>query len=318
MEMHHTETLGSVEARCIPSLKRTAGRTFCSIQGQSTDIRVTNHHRMLYDNKRLTGWKFKEAQDLADLSDGAYLPVCGHGSFKGVPLTDDEIRFIGWAMTDGSIDKSNNAITITQASHQPWIDEIQKCIDGCNLKYGKRVVTGGTHYNETSPRILWTISKGKPRGTHKDRRGWGYLEGYISKDLSPMLFDMDERQFDVLMETVHLADGAKQEGQSWVRRSYHISKGNKTFIERLQAMAIMRGYRASVSCWRPTNTERSPCTCSTRERWTTSTSGATRVDTRDGPRSRIPTRRAGASRRNWEPSSPAATAESRSWATARW
>lgn len=240
------------ETRFVPALAKVRRELepdefFCSIKGQSCDIRVTNHHRMLYDNKRHTGWKLKEAQDLAQLEDGAYIPVCGSTKFPGVQLTDDEIRFIGWVMTDGTINKGNNAIAITQSEHQPWVDDIQSCIDGCNLKYGKHIVTGGTQFNETSPRIVWTISKGKPRGTHKDRRGWGYLEDYISKDMSLNLFDMDERQFDILIDTIHKADGAKQSGQDWTRRSYHIGKGNKTFLERLQLMAIQRGYRANLS-----------------------------------------------------------------------
>ena len=44
-----------------------------------------------------------------------------------------------------------------------------------------------------------------------------------------------------MLEAINHADGHKNK---WI--SYHISKGNKTFIERLQIMAIQRGYRASV------------------------------------------------------------------------
>ena len=226
---------------------------FCSINGQSTSIRVTNKHRMLYDNKRHTGWKFKTAEELADLNDGAYLPVSGHSDFKGVSLSDDELRFIGWVMTDGSINKTNNAITITQESHQPWLEDIQKCIDGCNLKYRRHERFIDSGYKRTSPVVWWTISKGKPRGTHKDRRGWGYLEEYISKDISTKLFDMTERQFDVMLEAIHLGDGHKQHSKNWTQHSYHISKGNREFIERLQIMAIQRGYRANITCDSKTN-----------------------------------------------------------------
>lgn len=240
------------EARFVPTLAKVRrpldpDEYFCSIKGQSCDIRVTNRHRMVYDHKRRTGWKLKEAEDLAKLRDGAYIPVSGNGEFAGVPLSDDEIRFIGWVMSDGTINPKNNQITITQSKHQPWCEYIQACLDACNLKYGKHEIKGGTQYNETSPRVIWTISKGKPRGTHKDRRGWGYLEEYISKDLSLKLCEMNARQFDVLLETIHQADGSKQKGQSWTRRSYHIGKGNKTFIERLQIMALQRGYRANIS-----------------------------------------------------------------------
>ncbi len=217
---------------------------FCSIKGQSADIRVTNRHRMLYDNKRRNGWKFATAEYVADLRDGAYIPVSGHGSFPGVPLTDDELAFIGWVMTDGSINKHNNAIAITQGTQQvEYCDEITRCIEGCGFKYTKSVrKRTGVEWNQSGDCAIWTISKGMPRGRDKDKTGWARLEPYLSKDMSPALFDMDKRQFDVMLEAIYHADGNKAS-----TTSYHISKGNKTFIERLQAMAIQRGYRASVS-----------------------------------------------------------------------
>ena len=220
---------------------------FCSIKGQSTDIRVTNHHRMIYDHKRRTGWKFKEAQDLAMLKDGAYLPVCGvTNDFPGVPLTDAELTFIGWVMTDGSINKANNAITITQGSHQvEYCAEIEECIKACGFKFGKHIrkrTKEETHFNVGSDLVVWTISKGKPRGRDKHLTGWARLEPWLSKDLSPKLFDMTTRQFAVMLEAIYHGDGNKH----W-ESTYHIGKGNKTFIERLQMMGIQRGYRASVS-----------------------------------------------------------------------
>lgn len=219
---------------------------FCSIKGQSTDIRVTNHHRMLYDNKRRKGWKFKEAQDIAKLQDGVYLPVSGHGEFAGVPLTDAELTFIGWVMTDGSINPANNQITITQGeNHEKYCEEIERCIIDCGFKFNRivrRRTIEETHYNAHGNMVLWTISKGKPRGHDKHLTGWGRLEPWLSKDISPMLFDMTERQFAVMLEAIYHGDGNK----FW-KTTYHIGKGNKTFIERLQIMAIQRGYRASVS-----------------------------------------------------------------------
>ena len=219
---------------------------FCSIKGQSTDIRVTNRHRILYDNKRRKGWKFKDAQDIAKLKDGVYLPVSGHGEFAGVPLTDAELTFIGWVMTDGSINPANNQITITQGeNHEKYCEEIERCIIDCGFKFNRivrRRTIEETHYNAHGNMVLWTISKGKPRGHDKHLTGWGRLEPWLSKDISPMLFDMTERQFAVMLEAIYHGDGNK----FW-KTTYHIGKGNKTFIERLQIMAIQRGYRASVS-----------------------------------------------------------------------
>lgn len=235
--------------RFVPTLAKVRrplknNEFFCSIKGQSTDIRVTNHHRMVYDNKRRKGWKVKEAQELASLRDGAYIPVCGHGSFPGVPLTDAELTFIGWVMTDGSINKANNQIAITQGEHQTdFCEEIERCIVECGFKFGKsKSKRTNVHWNAHGDCIRWTISKGKPRGRDKDKTGWARLEAWLSKDMSPALFDMTEGQFAVMLEAIYHGDGNKSN-----ELTYDIGKGNKAFIERLQIMAIQRGYRASVS-----------------------------------------------------------------------
>ena len=240
------------EIRFVPALAKVRRELepdeyFCSITGQSVDIRVTNTHRMIYDHKRRTGWKIKTAGEIAALSDGCYLPVSGHGTFKGVPLTDDELRFIGWVMTDGTINKHNHAITITQASHQPWIEEIQRCIDACGLKNRRFIRNANSNFTRNSDCVCWVISKGKPRKTDKEKRGWGHLGPWISKEISRRLDDMTERQFDIMLEAIHLADGHKQRGKGWTQRSFHITKGNRVFIERLQEMAVQRGYRASIA-----------------------------------------------------------------------
>lgn len=238
-------------SRFMPAIAKVRRRLasdecFYHLQGQSSDIRVTDRHRMLYDNKRRTGWKFKDAKELAKLKDGVYLPVSGHGAFQGVPLTDAELTFIGWVMTDGCINPLNGQITITQGQQQTtFCDEIEQCIKECGFKFGKQIrkrTAEETHFNAHGHLCVWTISKGKPRGRDKHLSGWGRLERWISKDLSPALFDMTEYQFTVMLEAINHGDGHKSQWDS-----YHIGKGNRVFIERLQIMAIQRGYRASVS-----------------------------------------------------------------------
>lgn len=237
------------ETRFVPALAKVRrplddDEFFCSINGQSTDIRITNHHRMIYDDKRRKGWKIKEAQNLADMRDGAYIPVCGNGKFTGVPLSDADLTFIGWVMTDGSINKANGQITITQGEQQKsYCEEIERCIKECGFKFTRSVrKRTDIHWNAHGNCVIWTISHGKPRATDKDKTGWGRLEPWLSKDMSKKLYDMTQRQFAVMLEAIFHGDGNKSN-----TLIYDIGKGNKTFIERLQAMAIQRGYRASVS-----------------------------------------------------------------------
>lgn len=220
---------------------------FCSYSGPQLDVRVTNRHRMLYDNKRRLGWKFKAAEELSRLCNGAFIPVSGHGDFKGVPLSDDELRFIGWFLSDGTRNRHNNAIYISQAKHQPWLEEIEACIRGCGFKFGRREVSGGTQFNETSPRVVFSVSYGEPRGRDRHLKGWACISRYIDKEIPDALMDMTEQQFDIMLEAVHKGNGAKQSGQPWTRRSYHISTPYRKQAERLQIMGLQRGWKANIA-----------------------------------------------------------------------
>lgn len=244
-----TETITFVPVTGKVRRNLNADEYFLSLKGQSCDIRITNKHRLLYDNARRLGWKIAPADKVAALTNGAYLPVSGHGNFKGVPLTDDEIRFVGWVMTDGCINKQKHGqfISISQSEKQPWFGEIERVLASCGLKYGKRKITSRSNFTPTADRYGFTVCFGKPRGRDKHLRGYAHLSPWLSKTFAEPLMDIDERQFSVLLEALHLANGNKQDGQSWTRRSYHISSGHKLLIERLQIAAIQRGYRASIA-----------------------------------------------------------------------
>jgi superfamily II DNA or RNA helicase len=220
---------------------------FCSIKSPTLDIRVTNKHRMLYDNKNRLGWKFTTAEQLASLKSGAYIPVSGNIKTKGIPLTDDEIKFLTWFMTDGTLNKANGVIEISQGEHQPWLEDIASCISACNMKYGRRSSWRETSFNQTSKNVIFYISYGQPRGTDKDKRGWAYLEKYVDKDIPDSFFEMNDHQFDIMLKIAHLADGAKNIYSVVEGNSYHISKGNKRFIERLQVLAITHEYKANIA-----------------------------------------------------------------------
>ncbi|GDX10705.1 hypothetical protein LBMAG57_24770 [Verrucomicrobiota bacterium] len=242
----------SESIRFVPAIQSTRrpllpDEAFYSIKSQSADIRVTSNHRMLYDHKKRTGWKFKTAEELSKLRDTSYLPCAGYTRSRGVPLTDDELRFIGWVMTDGTINKATGGICITQGAHQPWLEEIEKCIIGCGFKFTRGVRKRVSQFKSNSDCVFWTISKGKPRGTDLHLRGWGAIYEYLSKDFSEKLMEVSSRQFDVLIQAIHLGDGAKQGGRKWTRRSFHISTGNKVFADRLQITAVLNGYRCNVA-----------------------------------------------------------------------
>src|SRR5205823_6046269 len=97
-----------------------------------------------------------------------------------------------------------------------------------------------TQFRATSPLVRYTISKGAPRGRDKHLTGWGRLEPYIDKDLSPALEAVTADQLAVLLEAMHLGDGSKHHGLTWQRRSYRIASARRTLVDRLQSLCIRR------------------------------------------------------------------------------
>ena len=239
------------ESPIIAAIKRKLNpdEYFVSIKGQSCDIRVTNKHRMIYDTKRKNGWRFKNADELQKLSSGTYIPVAGIENVnKKLDLNNCDLKFIGLVMTDGTINKYNQQITISQSEVQPWINEIDEILNDCNLKYTKKLNNRNSGFKDTKY-WTWTISKGIPRGNDKEKRGWDYLKEFMSKDFSEILIrNLTPDQFDSLIAGIHLGDGDKSlNAKGWTRRSFHISSGNLKFIERLQLCALLNGYRTGLT-----------------------------------------------------------------------
>lgn len=157
------------------------------IQSPGLDIRVTGGHRMVLRERQgrarvRSAWRFCEASDAPVAFD---IPVSGAVSFPGSPLSDDELRFIGLLMTDGSANKHTG-----QAKLAPFYD----------------------------------------------------------RDLSGALRDMDARQFYVFVEAMWAGDGVKKTHVTdYVPKTLDICSSRLKMLERLQSMAILRGWRCNVS-----------------------------------------------------------------------
>ena len=230
------------------------GEHMYSIESPTLELRVTAGHRMVYrtrvGRKKIPSeWKIDTAESLGKRTYEYHVPLCGFESSCGLDLTDDEIRFIGWYLTDGTRNRKTDTISICQADHQPQNAAIISCLEGCGFSYkvyrGKR--KADHPFNHTSDLIRYTVSRrGGPKS--RDRHlGWSRLEKYIDKDFSPLLNGLNRKQFAVLLEAIHLGDGFKQLGQNWTRRSYHIVTGRKTFADRIQSLCVRRGFKCNIA-----------------------------------------------------------------------
>jgi len=228
-----------------------------SIQSRHMDLRVTNGHRMVYKRRSVANglpvwpdeWSIDIASSVSSIKSAYKIPSAGVELAPGVNLSDDEIRFLGWFLTDGWISKKNNAISICQSIEQPHILEIDRCLNGCGFKYRKTIREPKDRFPNGKPLAVYTISKGIPRGTGKHLRGWGgKLDPFIDKNLSYAYEEMNRHQLGVLLSAIHLGDGNKYDGDgTWKSHSYHITSGRKLFVDRLQSLCVRRGWRCNVA-----------------------------------------------------------------------
>lgn len=227
------------------------GEKMVNIQSPTIDMRFIDNHDMVVawrSNKNDIKWKKEKAIDVSKRKDAYYIPIAAFEEVKyELPLSDDEIKFIGWFLTDGNLNKYNKTISISQSFKQPHFYEIKKTLERCNFKYNKFEIKAKTQFNENDKRYMYYVSYGDPQNKKQEKTGWKNLEEYIDKNFSLKLNGLSKRQLHILLETLHYGDGTKQLGQPWTRRSYHITTINETFADRLQSLCVKRGFKCNIS-----------------------------------------------------------------------
>ena len=223
-----------------------SGEKMFEVQSRCVNMRVTGNHRIL-TKKRVNvgtgkswpkGYEFTRADALSASSVRCQIPVSGFQDAPGLPLTDDELRFLGWWLTDGTMAGKRRAVSISQADHQPQIEDLRACLKGCGFDFTetKQQPTAFSSKPQTKFHI--------PKGTCKSRprNGWIRLERWMDKNLNDAYENISAAQFDILLHAIHLGDGSKSKGEG----AYSISTGNKTFADRLQSLSVRRGWKCNV------------------------------------------------------------------------
>lgn len=223
------------------------GEKMYQAKGRCLDVRVTGNHRILtterdsVDGQKVwrDAYEFTRADDLSASAKRVQIPVAGVQKMPGVRLADDQLRFLGWWVTDGTRSGKRQQVSITQADHQPHINDLRACLVACGFHF--REVKRQPKSFESRPQTEFQIPKGTCKS--RPRNGWWGLRHYMEKDLALPLELMDERQFGVFLHAVHLGDGDKAKADG----SYRISTGNKTFADRMQSMAVRRGWKCNIA-----------------------------------------------------------------------
>jgi hypothetical protein len=216
------------------------------------DIRVTHLHTMIYRGRSRTSrrWKKRTAARLSQFSDSFHIPVAGCGEGCGVPLSNDELRFIGWMLTDGYVHKRSKKAIITQSSKSPWLRHIRAMLRGCGFGYRVYRQRRKGHLAKYPDALQFVVPFGQPKGKNRALTGWGKLERYLTRPLTETLINASRKQLRVLLKAMYLGDGMKKRT---FRTSHTITLClgiDKALADDLQALLIQRGFRANISAIR--------------------------------------------------------------------
>lgn len=220
---------------------------FILFKNQHLDFKVTGYHELLVRSKWQKSYKKVYANDVAKMNNTIVVPVSGVQKTGGSGLKECELKFLGYFLSDGSLNKKNNQITIVQSFRYPHIiEDIESVLKECGMKYGKIIQKRKGVEAKYHDIVHFTISKGKPRFRDKDKNGWGYLGKYIDKNFGDIYENLDERDLSILLRTLNLGDGKKEE-YGWRRKTYTIAMGNnKLYADRVQSLAVRRGWRCNM------------------------------------------------------------------------
>jgi superfamily II DNA or RNA helicase len=238
-KMELTPVLEYVERRVQPDEK------MFTIQSQHVNIRTTEGHEfhIKYRDPGKKGalsrnWLTKTGRQLSERKSSYALPLSAEiDDLPGLPLTDDEIRFIAWFMTDGGFVGTEISISQSKEYHH----EIRALLTRLGFDFRERMRTncGGFSTETALPNYEFRIPKGN--GQIK-RNGWIKYAPYLDKKVSPLLHCMTKRQFQIFWEELLKGDGAQQENHSgWLWCS------NKEKADAYTHMAVIRGYAASCA-----------------------------------------------------------------------
>jgi len=164
-------------------------------------------------------------------------------------LTDNECKFIGFWIGDGSINKlkkSGVEYKLYQSKRYPhiidWIDLLLYRLGYSNIKRERENHFNGKRHFDL---VHWSLCRGTG-GRNQDRKGLYPIEPYLKKDGSKLFWGLNRNQLLCLLWGFWKADGDHQ--TNWRR----ISNGNKKLLDLLQAVCVCRGISCSLFKTRPT------------------------------------------------------------------
>ena len=229
---------------------RYANERMFGVVSPHLDVCVSDNHTMLVRSKGAPSWVRESAFATSSRRALFQVPVAARGAYAGSGLSADELRFLGWFLSDGNRSASTKAITISQSCAKTLhVTSIVDTLRGCGFKFGVGVAARTGAFKSHAPALLFTVSYGEPRGRDKHLRGYEAIEAWCDKSIPPCYDLLTRDELLTLLDTLNLGDGWNQhEKVDWTPRTLRIACGtNRRMADRLQALCVTRGLRCHLT-----------------------------------------------------------------------
>jgi len=218
------------------------------VKTTTADFMVTPHHRMVVRSGSAGRDRFLEIQELAKRGTfGANgFPKCSLGHTKEyTKVSDDELRLLGWIMTDGSyatLPNGKRSLRIYQ-SKKNGIAVLTALLNRLGVKYSahtrtrKKAVILGKTVKRILPDTTFHIEVDSGRK---------FIELLPNKRaVSGWMYQLSERQFGCFLEGLLGGDGSVRPPRN-VRDEERVIYGDSDVLGSIQTLAVTNGIAARV------------------------------------------------------------------------
>ncbi len=256
--------LDTEEITYVPALDKVhrALRPSESMYGVSAphlDIRVTDQHSMVVRGRARTclHWQIQTATEASHRKEMFNVPVAGHGRQHGIdaPLTDAEVEFIGWFLTDGYMNHANSTVAISQSTAK-FVPQVRDVLTACGMAFREYRQSREGRLSRYADGVLFVVPRGHGRGATAGLRGWSDLAPWLDKDVPAIFNTLSRRQFRILLSAMNLANGRNHRPRDYEKRVMTIAVGcRQRMADRIQQLAIERGHRCNIAQHVPASSE---------------------------------------------------------------
>lgn len=198
------------------------------IENNHLDMLMTPNHRVLHSPRVNMKFKPLEYKKAIELNNRVAIPVASTNNNKISALSDNEIKLLGWILTDGAC--KNNKCRIYQSKD---LTKITTILDNLNIEYKIH-----TRFRESKEICGKAIKTNLPDNT--------IIFKYSLPNKYPFpeeCYKFNDYQFEIFLNSLIDGDGSRYSN----RPNTFILYGVKEFLDNIQTLCVLHGYRANIT-----------------------------------------------------------------------